>query len=70
MSEIHAETYDAIEAIIEEQGYPPSIRQIGERVGLSSTDSVRERLLWMKREGWIEIDPGKPRAIRLMGRNP
>lgn len=59
------ETYNAIKGFIEAMGYPPTVRQLGAVLGLSSTDSVRERLLTLEREGRIERVPGSPRAIIL-----
>lgn len=62
---ISDETYNAIKGFIDAMGYPPTVRQLGAVLGLSSTDSVRERLLTLEREGRIERVPGSPRAIIL-----
>jgi repressor LexA len=59
------QTYNAIKGFIDAMGYPPTVRQLGAVLGLSSTDSVRERLLALEREGRIERVPGSPRAIIL-----
>ena len=61
-----------LEAIIEyikAHGYPPSVREIGEAVGLKSTSSVHAHLSQMLRKGVIETDAeyGSPRAIRIPG---
>lgn len=60
------DTYRALVAHIEEKGMPPTYRELGKRLGLTSTDSVRERLLSLERAGWIERVEGSPRAIRLI----
>lgn len=60
------DTYRALVAHIEEKGMPPTYRELGKRLGLTSTDSVRERLISLERAGWIERVEGSPRAIRLV----
>ncbi|MDP9017753.1 MAG: transcriptional repressor LexA [Candidatus Eremiobacteraeota bacterium] len=47
-----------------ERGYPPSVREIGERVGLSSSSTVQSHLKTLERRGLISRDPTKPRALR------
>ena len=47
-----------------ERGYPPSVREIGERVGLSSSSTVQSHLKTLERRGLITRDPTKPRALR------
>ena len=47
-----------------EQGYPPSVREIGERVGLSSSSTIHAHLKTLERHGLISRDPTKPRALR------
>lgn len=46
------------------QGYPPSVREIGERVGLSSSSTIHAHLKTLERHGLISRDPTKPRALR------
>ncbi|MDA8038422.1 MAG: transcriptional repressor LexA [Actinomycetota bacterium] len=48
---------------IRERGYPPSVREIGEAVGLASSSTVHAHLQVLQREGYLERDPTKPRAI-------
>lgn len=52
-----------IREFTEEQGYPPSVREIGERVGLSSSSTVQSHLKTLERRGFIRRDPTKPRAL-------
>jgi repressor LexA len=61
--------FDFIVSYIEQHGYPPTIREIGEGVNLKSTSSVHAHLLKMADEGMIETDEGfgVPRAIRIPG---
>ena len=47
-----------------ERGYPPSVREIGERVGLSSSSTVQSHLKTLERRGLITRDATKPRALR------
>lgn len=60
---------EAIIAYIDKHGYPPTVREIADMVGLKSTSSAHSHLIRMKAEGMIESDmPGcVPRAIRVPG---
>ncbi len=51
------------------RGYPPSMREIGEAVGLTSTSSVAHQLATLERKGYLRRDPNRPRAVdvRLPG---
>jgi repressor LexA len=50
---------------LRERGYPPSVREIGEAVGLASSSTVHTHLAVLQREGYLERDPTKPRAIQV-----
>lgn len=50
---------------LEERGYPPSVREIGEGVGLASSSTVHAHLAVLQREGYLRRDPTKPRAIKV-----
>ena len=54
---------DVIRAFTSEMGYPPSVREIGERVGLSSSSTVQSHLKTLERRGLLRRDPTKPRAL-------
>jgi repressor LexA len=54
---------EAIRAFTAERGYPPSVREIGERVGLSSSSTVQSHLKTLERRGLLKRDPTKPRAL-------
>ena len=56
---------DVIRDAVADRGYPPSIREIGEAVGLTSTSSVHSQLEALQRKGFIRRDPTKPRAIEV-----
>jgi repressor LexA len=58
---------DVIRAFTEERGYPPSVREIGERVGLSSSSTVQSHLKTLERRGLLRRDPTKPRALVAQG---
>lgn len=51
---------------IERKGYPPSVREIGEAVGLSSSSTVHAHLEKLQELGYIRRDPTKPRAIEVL----
>ena len=59
-------TLDFIRAAIAEDGYPPSIREIGDAVGLKSTDTVHHHLRTLERKGRIRRPADKPRAIKIL----
>lgn len=48
---------------VEQRGYPPSVREIGEGVGLTSPSSVAHQLTTLERLGWLRRDPNRPRAL-------
>ena len=56
---------DFIGTTVSERGYPPTVREIGEAVGLTSSSSVHSQLANLEKAGLIKRDPTKPRAIML-----
>ena len=56
---------DMIETCMRERGYPPSVREIGEAVGLTSPSTVHSHLASLERMGYLKRDPTKPRAIEV-----
>ncbi len=54
---------------VEAHGYPPSVREIGDAVGLRSPSSVHAQLATLEERGYLRRDPSKPRALEL-GRDP
>ena len=59
------EIYNVIKDSILNKGYPPSVREIGELVGLKSTSSVHAHLNSLEKKGFIRKDPTKPRTIEI-----
>lgn len=53
---------------VKSKGYPPSVREIGAAVGLSSSSTVHSHLSALEKKGLIKRDPSKPRALLLMDR--
>lgn len=51
---------------VERRGYPPSMREIGEAVGLTSPSSVAHQLASLERKGYLRRDPNRPRAIEVV----
>lgn len=56
---------DTIRDAVETRGYPPSIREIGDRVGLTSPSSVKHQLDALERKGYVRRDPNLPRAMEI-----
>jgi len=52
---------------IRAKGYPPSVREIGEAIGLSSSSTVHGHMARLEEKGFIRRDPTKPRAIEVLG---
>jgi repressor LexA len=59
------EILDIIDRSMRERGYPPSVREIGEAVGLTSPSTVHTHLNSLQRLGYLRRDPTKPRAIEV-----
>lgn len=65
LSKMQQKIYDYLVTCIREQGYPPSVREIGEAVGLKSPSTVHFHLKHLEEAGYIEKGAGKGRAIAL-----
>ena len=57
---------DVIRQALEARGYPPSVREIGERVGLTSSSSVAHQLKSLEAKGFLRRDPNRPRALEVL----
>lgn len=62
--------FEYIRREVREKNYPPSVREIGEAVGLSSSSTVHAHLAKLEEKGYIRRDPTKPRAIEITGFDP
>ena len=62
------EIWTFLVAYVDEHGYPPTVREIGEAVGLASPSTVHAHLANLERAGLLRRDPTKPRALELVGR--
>src|SRR5689334_111469 len=62
------EIYDYLTRYVDDHGYPPTVREIGEAEGLASPSTVHAHLANLERAGLIKRDPTKPRALELVGR--
>jgi repressor LexA len=58
---------EVIRGSVERRGYPPSMREIGEAVGLTSSSSVSHQLAALQRKGFLRRDANRPRAIEVTG---
>lgn len=56
---------ECIDAAMRDRGFPPSVREIGESVGLGSPSTVHSHLTTLQRLGYLRRDPSKPRAIEV-----
>jgi repressor LexA len=61
------EIFDFLVDYVERLGYPPTVREIGEAVGLASPSTVHAHLANLERAGLLRRDPTKPRALELLG---
>ncbi|MFI2294279.1 transcriptional repressor LexA [Isoptericola sp. NPDC019571] len=57
---------ETIRSSVEARGYPPTMREIGEAVGLASPSSVKHQLTTLERKGYLRRDPNRPRAIEVV----
>jgi repressor LexA len=62
------EIWDFLVDYVDAHGYPPTVREIGEAVGLASPSTVHAHLANLERAGLLKRDPTKPRAVELVGR--
>jgi repressor LexA len=60
--------WDFLGSYVDEHGYPPTVREIGEAVGLASPSTVHAHLANLERAGLLKRDPTKPRALELVNR--
>ncbi len=58
---------EVIRDSVQQRGYPPSMREIGQAVGLSSMSSVAHQLMALERKGYLRRDPDQPRAYEVEG---
>jgi repressor LexA len=61
------EIWDFLVEYVDGHGYPPTVREIGEQVGLASPSTVHAHLANLERAGLLKRDPTKPRALELLG---
>ena len=68
LSKRQQEIYDFVVSYAAKHGYPPTVREIGEEVGLASPSTVHAHLANLERAGMLRRDPTKPRALEVVGR--
>jgi repressor LexA len=61
------EIWDYLVDYVDRHGYPPTVREVGEKVGLASPSTVHAHLANLERAGYLRRDPTKPRALELIG---
>jgi repressor LexA len=65
LTERQRRVIEVIRDSVQRRGYPPSMREIGQAVGLSSTSSVAHQLMALERKGFLRRDPHRPRAYEV-----
>lgn len=70
LTERQRQVLQFIKEEIHKRGYPPSVREIGEAIGLSSSSTVHGHLARLEEKGFIRRDPTKPRAIEVLDDEP
>jgi repressor LexA len=68
LTERQQEIWNFLVEYVDRHGYPPTVREIGEEVGLASPSTVHAHLANLERAGLLRRDPTKPRALELIGR--
>jgi repressor LexA len=66
LSNRQEQVLQVVRAGVARRGYPPSIREIGDAVGLKSTSSVAHHLKVLQEKGYLHRDPGRPRTVELL----
>src|SRR3981189_3593672 len=66
LTERQTKILDYIRSVTKARNYPPSVREIGEAVGLSSSSTVHNHLNQLERRGLIKRDPTKSRTVQLV----
>ncbi|MBF6507636.1 transcriptional repressor LexA [Saccharopolyspora hirsuta] len=66
LSDRQLRVLEAIRKWMREHGYPPSVREIGDAVGLTSTSSVAYQLRVLERKGYLRRDPHRPRTVGVL----
>lgn len=70
LTDRQSEILDFIENTVAAKGYPPTVREIGDEVGLRSPSTTHAHLATLQRRGWLVRDPSKPRAIQVVRPSP
>lgn len=60
------ESYQCIVKFTEEHGFPPTVRELGALLGVSSTSTVSSRIKQLEKSGYIRRVPSSPRAIEIL----
>jgi repressor LexA len=68
LTERQRQIWEYLESYVDAHGYPPTVREIGEAVGLASPSTVHAHLANLERAGLLRRDRTKPRALELVGR--
>jgi len=66
LNEKHKQILDFVTKQVQEKGYPPSVREICKEVGFKSTSTVHSYLEKLRKDGLIQKDPSKPRALKVV----
>ncbi len=70
LSQRQSQILDVVRASVDDHGYPPSVREIAEAVGLASPSTVKHHLDALERAGYLQRVPGRPRALEVAALEP
>ena len=70
LTERQRKILETIRQTVEDRGYPPSVREIGDAVGLHSPSSVHAQIATLAEKGFLSKDASRPRAIRVKSSTP
>jgi repressor LexA len=65
LTDIQATTLEFIQDFVKDNGYPPTVRQVADRLGLASPSTAHLHIRALQKKGYISVVPGSPRAIRI-----
>jgi len=66
LTERQRQTLEYIAETVQDRGYPPSVREICDALGLASSSTVHSHMQALQRKGYLKIDPTKPRAVEVL----
>lgn len=66
LTRLQQRVLDAVRSMVQSRGYPPTLRELGDELGLTSVSSVAYHLKALERKGYLRRDPKRPRALEVL----